>query len=397
LDLFRKKIVFIHQDGQITGSAISLKYLILGLNPELNKIDIIIGSEGPLKEFLEEIGVNVHVISFGTFVTAPTPWLFERDYYYNIRNLIKFNNKKLKSLLISLNPDIVHVNDKSALFAGCYSYKIGFKTVWSLRSSYIGKKSYLMYFYSKYAIRKHSNFLISISEDEMDGFENSNKIAIIHNSINLNDADAAIKKGSNLRIEFGISEDELVVCMIGNLNKQKGLFNFLQAASIISSQIRERKFRFIIVAPFSNDNRENCNNYKIASEYTKKLGISNCTNFTGRRSDIFNIMLGSDIVSACYSLNAIGRPGFEASAIGRPVIVNKGHSNRSSIVIHEYNGLVVEKDSPKSLAKAIERLAISRDEREKLGRNGFIHARGHFDYLINAHKVHEIYDKLLKI
>ena len=50
------RLVVIHQDGLLTGSGISLKFLLMGLNLEKFDIHVILGGPGPLEELLIKEG-----------------------------------------------------------------------------------------------------------------------------------------------------------------------------------------------------------------------------------------------------------------------------------------------------------------------------------------------------
>jgi hypothetical protein len=163
------KVAFIHQDGLLTGSALSLFQILTNIDSGKFKIKVICQSNGPFVELLIANKISCSVVSGSRFITSPAPSYFNQDFYYNLFALKR--NKKLENELKQFNPDIVHINDKSALIAGKAAKKLGYKVVWHLRSSYVGKKSKLLYHISRNTISKNSDYLISISEDELDGFE----------------------------------------------------------------------------------------------------------------------------------------------------------------------------------------------------------------------------------
>ncbi|MDQ6761433.1 MAG: glycosyltransferase, partial [Bacteroidota bacterium] len=137
------------------------------------------------------------------------------------------------------------------------------------------------------------------------------------------------------------------------------------------------------------------NPYDKAIAIAKENNISKNTHFTNHRKDIFNVISGLDIVTACYNLYAVGRPGFEAAAVGRPVIVNEGHTGKSSVVINNHTGLSVPRENPEALAAAILLLAKNKELRISMGQNGIEHARQNFDAEKNIKKIEAIYQKIL--
>ncbi len=401
----RYKILYIHQDGLLTGSAISLKNILAKIDRGIFEPIVILCSDGPLRNLFESLEIKVFTVKIAPFVTAPTPVLFSKDYFYNVKTLLLNDTKSFKQLLNKIKPDIVHINDKSALIAGRVSAQMGYKTVWHLRSSYAGKKSYLQYLISRNIIKKNSNYLIAISEDETDGFENNKNLSVVNNSLLIEKADEVMNQGSTFRQEFNIKRDEIAVGMFGNLDEKKGAWNFLKSAGLAKKMQPEIKFKFFVIAPIPKnlyyglrgklgliDTTNPCDK---AIALAKKYNIFHETIFTDRRTDTLNIMAGLDIVTACYNLHAIGRPGFEAAAVGTPVIVNLGHTGRSSIVKHNLTGICVEKEKPVALAHAIVELAGNRSLRKELGESGIKYARQNFDSDKNVKKIEAIYLSIL--
>lgn len=400
----KAKILYIHHDGYISGSAISLFNFLSKIDREFFEPHIIICSEGPVRIFFEKLEIPVYTVCYKPFVTQPTPSIFNSNFYYNLRAL--FHKNKIEPLLDSIKPDIVHVNDKSALIAGRDCFNLGYKVVWHLRSSYCGKRSYLLYLISRYIIKTHSTHLISISEDEIDGFENYNNISIIYNSVDIDNATVNKISFKSFRKEFKINDEEIAVGMIGNIDTQKGAWNFIEAIKLLNETNRGLKFRFFIIAPILRglnfgwrgklkliDTRTG---YDKAIHLLKKYGLENDVEFTDRRNDILSVMAGLDIVCAVYNMDAIGRPGFEAASVSRPVVVNKGHTGKSRIVLNNKTGFCIEKENPKELAGIILKLATDKDLRIQIGKNAERYAKENFDSKINALKIQNLYNSLLR-
>ncbi len=397
------KIAFIHQDGIITGSAISLFQILTSIDTTKFAIKVICQNNGPFVDLLIANKINCSVVPASKFITAPTPSIFDQDFYYNLNALKR--DKKLEIELKHFNPDIVHINDKSALIAGKTAKKLGYRVVWHLRSSYAGKRSKLLYNISRNIISKSSDYLISISEDELDGFEKHKNFSVIYNSLNLNEVNKILLKGSTFKDEYNITDEEVAVGMIGNIDKQKGAWNFLNAAGLAQKLEPHIKFRFFVIAPIPQNLNygwrgklkliDTTNPHDKAIAIAKENNIFKNTHFTNRRKDILNVISGLDIVTACYNLYAIGRPGFEAASVGKPVIVNKGHSGKSKIVKNNFTGLCIEKENPDALAKAIVHLARNKELRISMGKNGIEHAKQNFDSEKNIKKIEAIYKQVL--
>jgi glycosyltransferase involved in cell wall biosynthesis len=404
--LSKCRILYVHHDGIITGSIISLRNLIAKLDRDKFEPFVLLGSDGPARNLFEASDVEIFIGNFRGLMLVPPPSIFSTDYYYNWKSLLKYDKKKIIKILKQLKPDIVHLNDISVLVPGEIAHKMGIKTVWHIRCSMAGKKSFLQYLIAKNMILRNSDYIVSISEDELEDFKKFENSTVIYNGIQLEESEKILREGSTFRKEFNIKDDEIAVGMIGNLNKQKGAWNFIKAAGIVKKKCGNVNFRFFIVAPipgklnFGIRGRLGLINTTHPFERAKKLlaesGLSNSLDFTNRRNDVLNVMAGLDIVSACYNLHAIGRPGFEASSVGKPVIVNKGLTGKSNLVLNGITGLVINKENPVELADAIITLAKNKDLRILMGNKGMEHVRNNINSDKNILNMQAIYLRLMQ-
>src|SRR5687768_14724115 len=67
------RITYIHQDGLITGSAISLINLLSGFTKGQVEATIIMAKDGPVRELFEKAGAKVIIHFFYTYWTFPGP------------------------------------------------------------------------------------------------------------------------------------------------------------------------------------------------------------------------------------------------------------------------------------------------------------------------------------
>src|SRR5688572_2792958 len=179
-------ILYAHQDGLVTGSAISLRNLLAALNREIYEPRVAMFSEGPARELYEALGICVDVVPARPFWTFPGGFWTELSFYRNFLALLP--NEHWKAYLEERRPGIVHVDDKSCLQAGIAAHQLHIPIVWHLRSSYAPSRSRLQAKISARVIRHRADRLIAISEDEMDGFEDCTNLSVIHNSLDLAEA-----------------------------------------------------------------------------------------------------------------------------------------------------------------------------------------------------------------
>ncbi|MDZ4383797.1 MAG: glycosyltransferase family 4 protein, partial [Thermodesulfovibrionia bacterium] len=190
--------------------------------------------------------------------------------------------------------------------------------------------------------------------------------------------------------ELGLSEDTLLIGIVGRLVPIKGHRYFLDAAKIISSQftVHSLQLKFVIVG--DGELREEL------EDYTKKLGIANYVIFTGFRHDLLKIYSDLDIV-VLTSLNE-GTPVsiIEAMASGKPVIAtNVG--GVSSLVENNINGFLVNPQDVQALSDAIIKLLKDSDLRQKMGREGQSSVFPRYDISQLVKRVDFLYSSLIKM
>ena len=384
------KILYIHQDGLLTGSALSLRNLLLGLDRERFHPTVILAHEGPARKLYEDLGIAVKVIPIRGMWTAPGPPFPKPDYFRNW--LALFPNSELKNFLKSIEPDLVHVNDKTILPAGAAAKRVGLPVVWHVRSSYSVSHSRLQARVSAGFIRCIADHLIAISEDEIDGFEGLSNLSILHNSVDFAQVEHALQQSSQICVELGLSPDEILVGSVSTaLNENRGSWDFIRAAGFLRAQLPDTRFRFVIVARIPDSATE-----AEAWRRAEEAGIYQQLLLTGFRSDALSLIAAMDVVTICTRLGVLGRMPFEAMALGRPLVVTAGHSGRSKVVIDGETALVVPPAEPEAIADGIARLVQSPALSQKLSGQGALYARQHFDPQKNTRAVMEIYEKILR-
>jgi glycosyltransferase involved in cell wall biosynthesis len=384
-------VLYVHQDGSITGSAISLRNLLLGLDRQRFTPRVLLAQEGPARKLFEALDLQVDMIPIRGMWTAPGPRFPTPDYFRNW--LALFPDANLYNYFLDQHPDLVHINDKALLPAGIAAHRLGLPVIWHLRSTYAVSSSRLQTAISRQIIRRKADYLIPISEDEQDGFEDLPSRSIIHNSVDFEEIDRALKQRSQTRFEMNIKSEELVIGTVStSLNEIRGSWDFIRAAGLLRTRLPEVKMRFVIVGKIPTPQIK-----AQAQLMARQAGIEDQILLTGFRSDALNIMAGLDIVVVCSRHGVLGRMPLEAMALGQPLVVTAGQSGRSRVVMNGQTALVVPAANPEAIANNIARLVQSSTLRGQLGQQGRMHAHEHFDPQKNAHKVMNVYDQLLAV
>jgi glycosyltransferase involved in cell wall biosynthesis len=379
-------ILYVHQDGLITGSAISLRNLIAGLDRRRIAPRVLLAREGPARTLFESLEVPVDAIPIRGMWTAPGQPFPTPDHLRNWLALLP--NREVFRFMAHHRPRLVHMNDKTPLPAGRAARALDIPVVWHLRSTYARSRSPLQARVSRAQIRRLATHLIAISEDECDGFDDLSNLSIVYNSLDFAQVDAAAAKRGALRAEFGFAPEAIVVGTSSTaVNERRGSWDVIRMAGLLRQRLGE-SVRLLVVGRLG-----------VEAERTRAVaaecGVESQVVFTDFRDDALACLAAMDVVVSASRLGVLGRTPFEAMALARPLVVAQGQSGRSRVVVDGETALVVPPADPSALARAVEELLARPDRGQSLGARGREYARANFDSTTNAGRVMGIYDDVL--
>lgn len=391
-------IVFVHQDGLITGSAISLKNMIAGLNNLKHKLIVVIPQIGDAAKIWEEAGAEVHVVPFTSFWTSPGPNCISRGWIKQIKAL--FINKRLKEKILSFNPDIIHINDKAALQAGVSLKSSKIPIIQHSRSAYHLTACKLNSWISARAISKYANHIICISEDEIQGFEELSNKTILYNTVDLATAERAKQKKHITRSSLNIGENDLVIGMAENFSIHKGLVEITKIVSKIVEEHPKHAFKFLMVGNVKKDDKVKFDSiteqssHEFLMNFIKINQLDKYFILAGHQSNPLDFIAAMDILIVAKAHGVVGRQPMEAQAVGTAIIGLNGHSKNSKIVENGVGGYLV--DSISDITDKITEILNSPTKLKKLGEAGEYYARVNFNPIKYTQKLLAIYTQILK-
>jgi glycosyltransferase involved in cell wall biosynthesis len=162
-----------------------------------------------------------------------------------------------------------------------------------------------------------------------------------------------------LRAELAGGVDRPLVAILGRLDVRKGVQILVDAMARLEGAPAEA--RLVIVGEAGTGPKEFAEQLRADAE--RLLGDR--VLFTGRRSDIPDIMRAVDIVVMASAAEPFGLSALEAQAVRTPVIGTDA-GGLPEFVEHEVTGLLVPPFEPEPLARAIERLLTDEGLRDKL-------------------------------
>jgi len=315
---------------------------------------------------------------------------------------------RLARVLRERNIALVHLNSSVLVSAALTCRLAGIPVVWHVRevfaSGFFGIRRRLL----TAIIRKWSDAIICISEDEAAPFLHDAKALVAYNPVDLERFNPDRAEPERIRQELGLTSDTWVIGFVAAIAHHKGIFELVEAAEILVKSLSQR-VRFLIVGSGSPslryewDIQAKCLNRLRAyvdgrvemERLIRAKGLEKYFLLTGQRTDIPNLVAAMDVVTFPSRLGAIGRAAIEAAALAKPVVATS-ESRRSGLVQDGKTGLLVPPCAPHALASALDQLIRHPEQARAMGQAGRKHALANFDSRIYARRITEVYSRVLQ-
>ena len=165
---------------------------------------------------------------------------------------------------------------------------------------------------------------------------------------------------NNLRKSLGLSEDSFLIGTVGRLAPVKDFGNAIDA--VVRLRSAGNPVDFVIVGDGPEKEALNAR--------TRESGMTDHIHFIGYRDDINEWLHAFDVYVNSSLSEAMSMSILEAMAIGLPVIATNVGDSGFLINGKDPCGIVVPPADPISLADAISKLLLDKDQRHLLGEQG---------------------------
>lgn len=252
------------------------------------------------------------------------------------------------------------------------------------------------YFFFTQGIYKFILFLlykISIKQSYHTFFHNSDDAKyFLENKLILKD-NYSIVPGSGVDTKYYKfckypKNTEIKFLFIGRLIKEKGVYEFLQAAE----ELKKNKFNceFYILGNIDGRNKSNVPIQMIKNLHDKKI-----IQYLGEKNDIRPIINKIDVVVLPSYREGISRSLLETCSMGRPIISTNIPGN-DQILIENYNGFLCEPKSVSSLISAMKKfLNLNYEKKLALGINARSLIEKKFNEKVVIKKYNEIIENMI--
>ena len=274
--------------------------------------------------------------------------------------------------------DIIHsVNTNGHVVASLIRKLFSLKAIWHIHRNH--KSSLYRYFRSDYIIfvaKFRKNIMDEISQD------NNEKQLVIYNGI-----DSSFYSSTS-----DVNKSGFQVGYVGRLTPEKGVEEFVSAASLISKEYPEVQFSIYGEELFDN---------VLIGKYTETIKSIIKTAGLDKRVSLKGFVVPQTKIYANLSvfflpsyMEACPMVILEAMAAGVPVIATEV-GGIPEIVEHGVTGYLIPPKDPQAIADAVEHVINNPEEVKKIVENARRTVKERFDFRENARQFVKIYQELL--
>ena len=226
-------------------------------------------------------------------------------------------------------------------------------------------------------------------------FQNEDDLSVIAASNHRVRHQAVSTRGSGVDLskfqavaESSTAPEKIVVTFVGRLIREKGIFEFVEAARRVLSQT-QRQIRFLVCGDVDSDNRSAISK-ETMDEWKSIKGLE----FLGHVSDVKSVLENSHLVVLPSYREGTPRALLEAAACGLPIIATDVPGCRE-VVVDGLNGVLVPAKDSASLAEAIIELTGNWFLMRKFGRAGRARVQELFDERVVIDATLDVYSRML--
>lgn len=339
----RLRVVYLDHIAQLSGGELALLRTLPALLSQVEPL-VVLGEDGPLRERLEETGIEVVVLPLPSSVrdTRRQDALPNRMSPAQVRAILRYV-LAVRRLLRDRRPDLVHTNSlKSALYGGVAGRLARVPVLWHIRDriadDYLPRPVVAMV---RAAARVLPSGVIANSQATLNTLP---RRGVVLSSPVV--PDAVLQPGTTRSEASG----PLTFGLVGRLSPWKGQDLFLRAFALAFPDGDERA-RLVGSVMFGEDEWET-NLRQLVTE----LGLDQRVEFRGFREDVWAEYAELDVaVHASTTPEPFGQVVLEAMAAGVPLVA-ADEGGPAELVLHETDGLLVRPRDPAALAAALVRL-----------------------------------------
>lgn len=352
-------LLILHSSSDLYGASKILLVTVKLFVKKGYKPIVVLGHHGPLSDKLIDAGAEVTFIRLG---------ILRRKYFTPLgildRVIVMLKAySSLKQLIREKQINKVYSNTTAVLVGAFAARAMNVKHIWHIHEI-IEKPKWLSNLLG-ILVNKYSNTVIVVSSAVQQcwaKYITSNKIQLVYNGI---DYTPYLYPSNKLRTELGISENTVVIGMVGRVHYWKGQEYFLQIASLLNKKFSNLHFVMIGDAFPGYEHLYDTLLATISRENLQKK-ITNL----GYRTDVAELLQGFDILVLPSILpDPFPTVILEAMASSKPVVATQ-LGGALEMIENGHNGIWIPVNEVSCAASKMEELIISQPLRDQMGENG---------------------------
>jgi glycosyltransferase involved in cell wall biosynthesis len=363
----KPRVLFLDHKGSLGGSELSLLDIA---RDNLETSQVVLLTDGPFRERLEEAGVEVEVLPIPKTVSGISrQGGLGRD-LLAIPHVLGLARRVAK---LSRKYDLLYANSQKALFIGALAGMMARRPViWHQRglltdpartthNYFSGAHRRLAALVSNHLVERVIANSRATAQALVEAGVRADRVRVVHNGIDPSPFEAVTAaEVEDLRGELGL-EGVPVVGAFGRLTPWKGQHVLLEALTHLPD----------VHALLVGDAGPEDENYaKALRQQSKDLGLAHRVHFTGFRRDVPQLMHLSDVVvHTSVAPEPFGRVIVEGMLAGRPVVATRG-GGVLEIIDDGINGVLVPPGDARALAETLSTLLINPDRARALSKAG---------------------------
>lgn len=294
---------------------------------------------------------------------------------------------KLKSLILNLNPNVViSYTMKPVVYSGLainfkknisfYPLITGLGNIFNTKKINLYPIKIILILLCKIALR-NAKIIIFQNNDNLQYF---NKIKIAPR------VKKVIVEGSGVDVNYfkykPFSKKNITFLLIARLLKDKGIFEYIEAAKIIKSKIKNINFNLIGAIDSSNN--------RIDINYVKKNHNEEIINYLGFKENVRPYIAESHVFVLPSYHEGLPRSVLEAMSMGRPIITTQVPGCKETVVNNE-NGFLIPSRNVDTLIKKMNWFINNKKKILKMGQK----SRNLVEKRFSSKKINNKFVKLL--
>jgi len=217
-----------------------------------------------------------------------------------------------------------------------------------------------------------------------------NRLALVYEGVDIEGTRAQVKRTRQaVRRELALSEDHLMLLMVGNIRHWKGQHVVLAAVGQLPSSVRERAQLVFVGATSSSD----ASYARELQEIIAGMGLESNVSFLGVRDDVPDLLNACDIaVHASIRPEPFGLVVAEAMVLAKAVIASR--IGGPAEILTPESGVLFDPTNTSDLAAKLRELMEDPSRRTDLGREAAKRIE-RFAVAHTAQRIAAVYDTVL--